>query len=73
MIPFAKEKCMIGELRNIPGVGDLSPEGVVCEEGDPICTVHRTGETREESMRKATESVMEVYRRTTVKGILETT
>jgi predicted ATP-grasp superfamily ATP-dependent carboligase len=71
MIPFAKEKCMIGELRNVLGVGDVSPEGVVCEQGDPICTVHRTGETKEESMKKARESVVEVYRRTTVQGILE--
>ena len=73
MIPFAKEKCMIGELTEIPGVGDVSPEGVVCEQGDPICTVHRIGETKEESMTKAKESVAEVYRRTTVRGILETT
>jgi predicted ATP-grasp superfamily ATP-dependent carboligase len=73
MIPFAKEKCMIGDLRAVLGVGDISPEGVVCERGDPICTVHRTGETKEESMKNARESVAEVYRRTTVKGILENT
>lgn len=72
MIPFAKEKCMIGNLRSILGVGDVSPEGVVCEQGDPICTVHRVGETKEKSVNTAKESVAEVYRRTTVKGILET-
>jgi predicted ATP-grasp superfamily ATP-dependent carboligase len=64
MIAFAKEKCVIGELKTTPGVKDVPPEGVVCEKGDPICTVHRIGETREESMKNARESVAEVYRRT---------
>ncbi|WXG43616.1 MAG: ATP-grasp domain-containing protein [Promethearchaeati archaeon SRVP18_Atabeyarchaeia-1] len=71
MIPFAKERCMVGDLKSIQGVGDVSPEGVICERGDPICTVHGTGETRDESMKNARKSVAEIYRRTTVQGILE--
>lgn len=65
MIPFAKERCTMGDLSGIQGVRDVSPTGVVLEQGDPICTVHRTGNTKKQSIQNARESVTEIHRRLT--------
>lgn len=71
MIVFAKTKCVVSDISDIQGVGDISPRGVVVEQGDPICTVHRTGNTRDESIQNARNSVGEVYRKVTAKGDTE--
>jgi hypothetical protein len=68
MIPFAKAKCVMGDLHGILGVRDVSPTGIVLEQGDPICTVHRAGETKQRSIQKAKESVRKVYLRLTPEG-----
>jgi predicted ATP-grasp superfamily ATP-dependent carboligase len=65
MIPFARERCTMGDLSGIQGVRDVSPTGVVLEQGDPICTVHRMGNTKKQSIKSARESVAEIYRRLT--------
>ncbi|WXG46365.1 MAG: ATP-grasp domain-containing protein [Candidatus Atabeyarchaeum deiterrae] len=66
MIPFAKERCVLGDLGGVVGVGDISPEGAILERGDPICTVHRTGRSKNEASKRAMESVGEIYKRVTV-------
>jgi predicted ATP-grasp superfamily ATP-dependent carboligase len=65
MIPFAKERCTMGDLSGIQGVRDVSPTRVVLEQGDPICTVHRIGNTKKQSIQHARESVAEIYGRLT--------
>jgi predicted ATP-grasp superfamily ATP-dependent carboligase len=67
MIVFAKEKCLVGEIGAVQGVGDVSPRGAVLEQGDPICTIHRTGETREGSVLNAKQSVSEIYEKVIVR------
>jgi hypothetical protein len=67
MIPFAKAKCVMGDLHGIPGIRDVSPAGIVLEQGDPICTVHRTGNTKEQSVQRARESIADIYGRLTLK------
>jgi len=61
MIVFARTKCAVGDISAIQGVGDISPREVILEQGDPICTVHRAGNTREESIRNTRASVEEIY------------
>jgi hypothetical protein len=65
MIVFAKTKCSVGDVSTIQGAGDISPKGVTLEQGDPICTIHRTANTREKSIHDAKRSVEEVYRMAT--------
>jgi hypothetical protein len=65
MIPFAKSRCMTGDLGGITGVRDISPTGMILEQGDPVCTVHRVGNSKAQSIQKARESVAEIYRRLT--------
>jgi hypothetical protein len=66
MIPFAKAKCLMSDLHGIPGVRDLSPAGIILEQGDPICTVHMVGNTKQQSIRKAGESAKKIYNRLTL-------
>jgi predicted ATP-grasp superfamily ATP-dependent carboligase len=68
MIPFAKTKCVMSDLHGILGIRDVSPTGIVLEQGDPICTVHRTGVTKEQSIQRARESVHDIYFRLTLKA-----
>jgi hypothetical protein len=63
MIPFAKSRCMTGDLGGIIGVRDISPTGMILEQGDPVCTVHRVGNSKTQSIQKAMESVEEIYSR----------
>jgi hypothetical protein len=64
MVVFAKAECVVGDLGGIQGIGDIPPRGVVLRRGDPICTVHRIGDTRDLSATNARDSVVEVYNRT---------
>jgi predicted ATP-grasp superfamily ATP-dependent carboligase len=63
MIVFAKADCVVGDLKGIRGAADIPPQGVVVKQGDPICTVHGTGDTRELSFQNTRNSVAEVYSR----------
>nr|MDO8099555.1 ATP-grasp domain-containing protein [Candidatus Njordarchaeota archaeon] len=67
MIVFAKTECLASDISAIQGVGDISPKGVTFMQGDPICTIHRTGNTRKESIQNARNSVGEVYRKVITK------
>jgi predicted ATP-grasp superfamily ATP-dependent carboligase len=71
MIVFAKTRCVVGDISTVQGVGDISPRGVTLEQGDPICTIHRMGNTREESVLSANKSVSEVYGKVITRRVAE--
>jgi predicted ATP-grasp superfamily ATP-dependent carboligase len=63
MVVFAKADCVVADLNGIRGAADIPLQGVVVKQGDPICTVHRIGNTRKLSIMNANSSVAEVYNR----------
>jgi predicted ATP-grasp superfamily ATP-dependent carboligase len=54
---------VVADLNGIRGAADIPLQGVVVKQGDPICTVHRIGNTRKLSIMNANSSVAEVYNR----------
>lgn len=62
MILFAHERTQIPDLTSFSEVRDIPHEGVIIEEGEPVCSVVTSGESEFESFKRAIEKARSVYR-----------
>lgn len=63
LVVYADERCVVGDLRGIDAVRDITPVGRVVEKGAPICTVIGVGGSKEEALEKAKIGLGEVRKR----------
>lgn len=55
LIIYAPHRSVVPDLSSFPNVRDVPIEGVIVEEGEPVCSVITDGEDRESSFRKAND------------------
>ena len=63
IIVYAHTPSIIPDLREIPGVVDISHPGTLVNRGDPVCTVNHIAKNRNAACHGAWGIVEAVYRR----------
>jgi len=62
IIVYAKKRCAIPNLSNVPGVVDIPMPGSLVDRGDPICTVNHVADSRKSAWEGAWNIVQTIYK-----------
>jgi len=61
VIVYARRRCIIPDLRGIPGLVDIPAPGSHADPSDPICTVNHVASNRERALQGAWRTINHVY------------
>jgi hypothetical protein len=61
LILFAINRSKVSDLRGFKGISNIPFQGVIVEEGEPLCSIMAKGENRASSMKKAKRIAESVY------------